>query len=144
MIKHREKYCISSTHNFCKVRWEGRRARIQCCSVCMLLKKSNMHILGLESRSYHFRQIDKYSVCAPACMLICFIPLTLWDSMDPSPPGSSLMGFSRPEHWSGFPCPPAGDLPDPGMEPESLMSPALADGFFSVTSKTWEGQYFLY
>ena len=32
------------------------------------------------------------------------------------------MGFSRQEHWSGLPCPPPGDLPDPGIEPES---PAL-------------------
>ena len=40
------------------------------------------------------------------------------------------MGFSRQEHWSGLPCPPPGDLPDPGTESMSLMSPALADGFF--------------
>ena len=32
------------------------------------------------------------------------------------------MGFSRQEHWRGLPCPPPGDLPDPGTEPES---PAL-------------------
>ena len=35
------------------------------------------------------------------------------------------MGFSRQEHWSGFPCPPPGDLPDPGIEPTSLVVPAL-------------------
>ena len=48
-------------------------------------------------------------------------------------------GFSRHELWSGLPCPPPGDLPDPGIEPESLMSPALALGFFT-TSATWEAQ----
>ena len=32
------------------------------------------------------------------------------------------MGFSRQEYWSGLPCPPPGDLPDPGIEPRS---PAL-------------------
>ena len=32
---------------------------------------------------------------------------------------------------SGGPCPPPGDLPDPGIEPLSLMSPALAGGFFT-------------
>ena len=47
------------------------------------------------------------------------------------------MGFSRQEHWSGWPCPPPGDLPDPGIEPVSLKSPALAGGFFT-TSATWE------
>ena len=46
------------------------------------------------------------------------------------------MGFSREKYWSGLPCPPPGDLPDPGTEPVSLMSPALAGGFFT-TSTTW-------
>ena len=41
------------------------------------------------------------------------------------------------EYWSGLPCPPPGDLPDPGIEPTSLPSSALADGFFT-TSATWE------
>ena len=35
------------------------------------------------------------------------------------------MGFSRQEYWSGLPCPPPGDLPDPGMEPVFPESPAL-------------------
>ena len=35
------------------------------------------------------------------------------------------MEFSRQEYWSGFPCPPPGDLPDPEIEPASLTSPAL-------------------
>ena len=47
------------------------------------------------------------------------------------------MGFSRQEYWGGLPCPPPGDLPDPGIKPESLMSPALAGGFFT-TSATWK------
>ena len=47
------------------------------------------------------------------------------------------LGFSRQEYWSGLPFPPAGDLPDPGIEPVSLMSPLLAGGFFT-TSATWE------
>ena len=46
------------------------------------------------------------------------------------------MGFSRQEYWSGLPCPPPGDLPDPGIETVSLTSPALA-GFFTA-SATWE------
>ena len=47
------------------------------------------------------------------------------------------MGFFRQKYWSGLPCPPPGDLPDPGMEHTSLMSPALAGGLFT-TSATWE------
>ena len=48
------------------------------------------------------------------------------------------MGFSRQEYWCGLPCPPPGDLPDPGIELKSLASPALTGGFFT-TSATWEG-----
>ena len=53
------------------------------------------------------------------------------------------MGFSRQECWSGLSCPPSGDLPDPGIEPTSLMSPALAGRFFT-TSATWKAQIHLY
>ena len=38
------------------------------------------------------------------------------------------MGFSREEYWSGFPFPTPGDLPDVGIETESLKSPKLARG----------------
>ena len=47
------------------------------------------------------------------------------------------MGFSREEYWNGLPFPTPGDLPDPGIKPTSLASPALAGGFFT-TSTTWE------
>ena len=43
--------------------------------------------------------------------------------------GPLSMGLSWQEYWSGLPCPPPGALPDPGIKPTSLMSPALA---------TWE------
>ena len=39
------------------------------------------------------------------------------------------MGFSRQEYWSGLPCPPPGDLPNPGIESKSLASPDLAGEF---------------
>ena len=41
------------------------------------------------------------------------------------------VGFSRQEYWSGLPYPPPGDLLDPGIEPTSLVSPALAGGFLT-------------
>ena len=40
------------------------------------------------------------------------------------------MEFSRQEYWDGMPFSPPGDLPDPGIEPVVLKSPALAGGFF--------------
>ena len=49
------------------------------------------------------------------------------------------MGFSRQEYCSRLPFPPPGDLPNPGIEPSSLMSPALAGRFFT-TSAIWEAQ----
>ena len=47
--------------------------------------------------------------------------LILCDIMDSSPQAPLSMGFSRQEYWSGLPCPPPGDLPDPGTEPASLF-----------------------
>ena len=41
--------------------------------------------------------------------------------------------ISRQEYWNGLPFPPPGDIPDSGIKPMSLESPAMADGFF-----TWE------
>ena len=42
------------------------------------------------------------------------------------------MGFPRQEYWSGLPFPTEGDLPDPGIEPASLLFSAPADGFFTL------------
>ena len=47
------------------------------------------------------------------------------------------MGFFRQEYWSGLSFSSPGDLPDPGLKPASLMSPALASGFFTTTA-SWE------
>ena len=46
-------------------------------------------------------------------------------------------GFFTQEYWNGLPHPPSGYLPNPEIKPVSLMSPALAGGFFT-TSATWE------
>ena len=50
------------------------------------------------------------------------------------------MGFSRQEYWSGLPFPPSGGLPNPGMEPTSLKSAALASKFLTTTRAIWEAQ----
>ena len=75
--------------------------------------------------------------------LLPYFSVNLKILYDCSPPGSSLgknsLGkrFSRQEYCSELPCPPAGDLLDPGIETASLMSPALAGRFF-ITSVIWE------
>ena len=72
------------------------------------------------------------------CVLSCFnrvrLFVTLW-----AVGHQALLskGFSRQEYWNRLTFPPSGDLPYPGIEPMSLMSPALAGGFFT-TSTTWE------
>ena len=63
--------------------------------------------------------------------------LTLHDLWTVAHQASLSMGFSRQECWSGLPFPPPGDLPNPGMELKSLMSPALAGGIIT-TSAAWE------
>ena len=52
---------------------------------------------------------------------------------------SLSMGFFRQEYWREMPFPPPGELPDPGIELKSLVSLALAGGFF-ISSTTWEAQ----
>ena len=62
-------------------------------------------------------------------ILGCFHPVqlseTIW-TVDHQVP--LFMGFSRQEYWSGLPCPPAGDLPNPGIKPMSFVSPACDVG----------------
>ena len=84
-----------------------------------------------------------YRMCQPqalwtAWVLSCLSPVplfvTLWTGAHQAP---LSMWFSRQEYWSRVSCPPPGDLSNPGIEPMSLMSPALAGGF-CITSTTWE------
>ena len=64
--------------------------------------------------------------------------LTFCDPMDCSLPDSSLKSlFFRQKYWSRLPCPPPGDLPDPGIKLASMLSSALAGIFFTI-SATWE------
>ena len=56
----------------------------------------------------------------------------LFDPMNCSPPGSSVHSFPRQKYKSGLPFPSPGDLPNPGIEPMSLASPALARRFLTT------------
>ena len=57
-------------------------------------------------------------MCAQSCPTLC-------NPMDCGPPGSSVVGFSRQESWSGLPFPSPGDLPDPGIEQVFCMVDSL-------------------
>ena len=81
-------------------------------------------------------------VCVCACARMHTKSLqsytTLCDTMDCVARQAPLsMGFSRQEYWSGLPCSPLQGSSGPRIEPMSLLSPALAGGFFT-TRATWE------
>ena len=72
-------------------------------------------------------------------MLNCFSHVRLcetpWTVVHQAPLSMGLsMGFSRQEYWSGLPCSPPWDLPDPGIEPTSLKSPSLEKGSLPLAS----------
>ena len=75
---------------------------------------------------------EKKVLVSQSCLTLCY-PMTVAHQAPLS------IGFSRQEYWSGLLLPSPGDLPNPGIEPASLMSPALASRFFT-TSTTFEAQ----
>ena len=80
-----------------------------------------------------------YFLTHTMCVYVCACALGhfshVWLSVTPW----TVHGILQAEHWSGLPCPPPGDLLNPGIEPLSLMAPALAGGFFT-TRTTWKAQ----
>ena len=73
-------------------------------------------VLGCTCMLSHFSHVP---LCNPMNYIACQAALS--------------MGFSRQEYWSVLLCPPPGDLPDPEIKPGSLMSPALAGRFFTIS-----------
>ena len=70
-----------------------------------------------------------------SCMCLCVLTLSfmsssLWPHLACQAPLSTQ--FPRQEYWSGWPFPSPGDLHDPGIQPMSPESPALASGFFTT------------
>ena len=66
--------------------------------------------------------MSEYVLVAQTC-------LTVYDTIDWSPPDSSVLRFSRQEYWSGFPFPSPGRLPNLGIKPRF---PALPVASFTV------------
>ena len=70
------------------------------------------------------------TTCVRAQSLSCVLLFaTLWDLAHQVP-----LSVEISRYWSRLPCPTAGVLPDQGIEPTSLASPALAGGFFTTVS----------
>ena len=71
------------------------------------------------------KSVSQFSLSVLSDSLVVSESTILWTVACQAP---LSMGFSRQEYWRGLPCPPSGDLPDPGTEPTPLnVSPALAD-----------------
>ena len=93
----------------------------------------------IQEKWYVFLFVSIYrSVCVCVCVCVCMLLLlgscyslawlcaTSWTVARQAP---LSVGFSRQEFWSGVPCPPLGDLPNPRTEPGSL---ALTGRFFTT------------
>ena len=78
--------------------------------------------------------------CMPSCLSCVWLFAALWTATCQAP---LSMAFSRQEYWSGLPCPPSVDLPDPCIEPVSPMALALAVRYFTTTA-TWEAHIHVY
>ena len=63
--------------------------------------------------------------------------LTLCNPRDCNPPGSPVHGIFQARIWSGLPFPSPEDLPEAGIEPASLISPALVGAFFTTSALFW-------
>ena len=76
-----------------------------------------------------------FHIITLSCACACSVPyscLTLCNPWTIAHQAPLSVRFSRQEYWSELPCPPPGDLPDPGIKPTFPVSPALAGGFFTM------------
>ena len=113
----------------------GRLQSMRSQSQTWLSNWTELNFLKYRIRSLHFHlgksPYDLHMLSHFSCVQLFE---TLWPVACQAP---LSMGFPRQEYWSGLPCSPSGELPDPGIEPMSLMSPVLAGRFFTI-STTWE------
>jgi len=109
--------------------YTAQKTRVLCVIFSLALKNKGTLSFIILSNSLQ-------SCCA--CVLSHFsqvqLFVTLWTVACQAP---LSVGFSRQRYWSGLPCPPPGNLSDPGIELTALTFPTLA-GRFSTTSATWE------
>ena len=97
--------------------------------------------LWLSSSSSFFPPISLntyFTVCVCMCLYACVCTLShVWFFVNPWAVACQAplsMGFSRQEYWNRLLFPPPGDLPNPGIKPRSLVSPAWTGVFFTSWS----------
>ena len=109
-----------------------------CCTACQTVFSNVPSICCFKCRAkvllqtLSVKKMPTVLCWAQSCPALC-------DPTDCNPPDSSVHGILQARILSGWPCPPPGDLPDPGIELVPPMLPALA-GKFSITSATWESR----
>ena len=140
----------------CRARGRPRRKGSQrrCrCSVTLpecrcSLSPPEEHLCGSRAPGWFVSRSTGTSVCLGpgvcrghcVCPSLSRVPLsaTPWTVARQAPLSTA---FSRQEDWGGLPFPSPGDLPNPGIEPESLASPALASGFFTTSAAIQRGPW---
>ena len=86
-----------------------------------VLMVTNQHIFCMDrKKSLKTKQTYSCAVLSHFSHVQLFVTLSTIACQAPL-----SMGFSRQEYWSGLPCPPPGNLPNPATEPMSSVSPAL-------------------
>ena len=110
--------------------WMGRKSKKE--GTCVVYSWFTL----LYSRNQHNICKQLWASCHFSCVWLFVTPWTI------DLQASLSMEFSKQEYWSRLPFPSPRDLPDPGIEPKSPVSPVLAGGFFT-TSTIWEAYRFL-
>ena len=98
-------------------------------NICPFSQKAQLSInhLTLPDRTgFLFFSI----LCLNLCIVLLFSPSVVSDSLRPHGLETTRLlcpwGFSRQEYWSGLPCPPPGDLPDPRIKPSKFKCKAMS------------------
>ena len=109
--------------------WEDTKSNWQSIQFYLLSIAGSFSVISLLW--YRFSLVSYHSL--HTCMLSCFSHVwffaTLWTVAHQAP---LSMGVSKQEYWSRLPFPLPGDLPSPGTELASCMSPALTGRFFTT------------
>ena len=102
------------------------------CHILVIIK--SLYLRGGDYSRFENLEVGTIKGISEAAYMVVSDSVTTWSVAHQTP---LSMEFSRQEYWSELLCPPAGDLPIPGNEPRSLMSPAIAGRFF-INSSIWE------
>ena len=134
---------VQPTRLLCPWSFPGKNTIVGCHFLVQRIfpiQGSNLCLLHWQADSFSTESPRKPQRMVCACVLSCFscvqLFVTQWTIAHQAP---LSLGFSRQEYWSGLPCPPPGDIPDPELKLAPFTSPAQAGRFFTA-SATWEPQ----